>query len=160
MSRKIELVLPKQRVFAIAELLDLQAPRTCESIWQMLPIHETAFHCADGGREIFILTDPFKEFVGVENQTIYPLPGDIFFYYLVAGTQRFPLSYYKRGLADGYDIAIWYGGDSQAHFPMARAQFGGNHFARIVENLGGFARACEGLWRDGTGDLIVKKNEP
>jgi hypothetical protein len=64
MSRKIEINFGKAK--AIAELLEEEAPKSIELLWDLLPLKGKPFHTFESGREIFLqIPDPEPE--------IYPI---------------------------------------------------------------------------------------
>ncbi|MCP9484453.1 MAG: DUF3830 family protein [Gaiellaceae bacterium MAG52_C11] len=65
---------------AVADLLEDRAPRTCELIWERLPLEERLVHGMYSGPELFIVLDGFPG-VGPENQVSRPLPGDVGYFH-------------------------------------------------------------------------------
>ncbi len=65
---------------ASAELLDGDAPRTCDLVWKMLPLQGKTGHTIESGKEVFMILDREPELIP-ENQTIYEIPGDMVIYY-------------------------------------------------------------------------------
>jgi hypothetical protein len=78
MARRITITLGKAR--AVAELLEDDAPKTCDLIWNMLPLEGITGHSIDSGKEVLMNLDREPGFFP-ENQTIHELPGDVIFYY-------------------------------------------------------------------------------
>lgn len=76
--RKITITLGKAK--ATAELLDSDAPKTCDLVWKMLPLEGKTGHTIESGKEIFMILDSHPELTP-ENQTIYEIPGDVVIYY-------------------------------------------------------------------------------
>jgi hypothetical protein len=54
MTRRIEILLESRGVRAVAELLDEEAPKTCEAVWQGLPQSGPIWHAKFANNEIFI----------------------------------------------------------------------------------------------------------
>jgi hypothetical protein len=147
-ARRIELVLPKRRLVAEADLLDDEAPTICEALWQRLPLTAETIHAMVSGCELYILFPWEGEAPPRENDTLATDAGDLFFYYS---------PWYSPGAASVGEIAIYYdrdavptGGDG----PMA-----GTLCATIVTNRRAFADACEAIWREGAETLIVRRGE-
>jgi hypothetical protein len=65
---------------AVADLLEDRAPRTCELIWERLPLEGRLVHGMYSGPELFIVLDGFPG-VGPENQVSRPLPGDVGYFH-------------------------------------------------------------------------------
>jgi hypothetical protein len=63
-----------------AELLDDEAPKVCELVWEMLPIETKAVHGMYSGAEIFALVDKPQP-APAENLVQLPLPGEILYFY-------------------------------------------------------------------------------
>jgi len=78
MSRKIAITLGKAK--AKAELLDEDAPKTCDLVWNMLPIEGKTGHTIESGKEVFMNLDRKVKLVP-ENQTIHEIPGDVVIYF-------------------------------------------------------------------------------
>jgi len=77
MARRITINLGKAR--ATAELLDDDAPKTCELVWSMLPVEGRTGHTMESGKEVFMDLDG-KTRITPENQTIHEIPGDVVIY--------------------------------------------------------------------------------
>lgn len=86
MKREIEIIAGKER--AVALLLDEKAPKTCDAIWNSLPIISTATHAKISGEEIMLM---IPLFIDIENPTSNPDPGDICYW------------------PSGQDVCIYYG---------------------------------------------------
>src|SRR3990170_711710 len=74
----------EEQVSAVADLLEDRAPRTCELVWERLPIEGRLIHGMYSGPELFVILDGFSG-VGPENQVSRPLPGDIGYFHQEAG---------------------------------------------------------------------------
>src|SRR5215468_7755981 len=77
MPRRMEIFFRKRNVRAVATLLDDAAPRTCEALWESLPLEGDVFHAKWANCEVYTLVPPLKSEPGRENQTVYPIPGDV-----------------------------------------------------------------------------------
>lgn len=64
----------------LAELLDDEAPKVCELVWNMLPVETKAIHGMYSGAEIFAIVDKPQP-SPVENLVQLPLPGEILYFY-------------------------------------------------------------------------------
>jgi hypothetical protein len=155
--RKIELIYPEYGVRAVAELLEDQAPKTCEAIWKGLerPLNGKGLHAMFCGREVMVeMPDENKTFdplaIPPENQTCFPIPGDILWYYFAPRQEcGFP--------SEIYDIAIIYGRDTRMIMPLGWVP--GNLFATITENLKEFADVCSRVRSEGVKDIVIRRME-
>src|SRR5215208_4813315 len=87
MARLVELALVARNVTSIAKLLDAAAPRTCDAIWSALPLEGPAWHTKTAGNEVYTLLPAFAPHEPPqENGCIVPLPGDLLYFLLPAGT--------------------------------------------------------------------------
>jgi len=79
-TRRIKLRFPETAESVFAELLDSEAPRTCELVWHRLPIEEKAIHGMYSGAEVFtLLANP--EPAPAENMVQLPLPGELLYFF-------------------------------------------------------------------------------
>ncbi len=146
--RYIEIRLDKRAAKCVAQLLDDDAPLTCEAVWNALPLGGQAYHAKYASNEVYFLVPPFaKEEPGRENATIMPIPGDLCYFYVPKGTGVPPdmrEQVRKTGLVD---IAIFYGRNNFVQGPDGH--FPGNVFASVIEGYKEFAAACQDVWRSG-----------
>ncbi len=151
MPRRIEMVLEQRKVRAIAELLEEEAPRTCDAVWHALPQSGPIHHAKWANNEIYILTPPFAaDEPGRENATVFPIPGDLLYFFVPPGG---PVSADLREqcAATGLiDLAIFYGRNNYLLGPEGHMP--GNLFATITEGLKEFATACQDVFRAGMAD--------
>ena len=157
MIKRIRLTFPAIGTKAIVDLLWKKAPRTCEAVWNALPMQYPAIHGRRCGKELFILTDPLPMRVP-ENATTICRPGDVFLIYLPPtwsddheGFNRTP-----EGL---FDIAFIYGEDALLRGRGLNEILAGNLFGRIVEGLSEFGKACDHIWVHGGIDLRLEPSE-
>ena len=106
MNRRIRLTFANEGVSALADLLDDEAPRTAETIWNLLPLRGKAIHDIWSGPQlVFHLDNSVK--LPAENMLIYhPVPGDLFYYYR-------PPHYYRGapyGRLESAELGITYAG--------------------------------------------------
>lgn len=151
MVRKIEVILEKRGIRAVAELLDEEAPKTCQAVWDALPQSGPTYHAKWANNEVYILTPPFaKEEPGKENATVFPIPGDILYFFVPPGS-HVPPDMREQGAKTGViDLAIFYGRNN--YLLSADGHMPGNLFAVFTEGLKELAAACQDLWRNGAGD--------
>jgi hypothetical protein len=151
LPKKIELVLRKRKTLAVAELLEDKAPKTCAAVWRLLrnPLESMAIHAIRAGREVYCEMPQEKTKIPQENLTAYPLPGEILYLY-------FP-PYMNPDRPKGLtEIAIFYGRDSMSDC-IGMGIIPGNRFAHIVENLHGFAEACERIHLEGIERILIRR---
>ena len=154
MARLIKISLSKRKISCVARLLDEEAPRTCNAVWEALPKSGPVYHAKYARNEIYILVPRFAAAEpGRENPTITPIPGDVVYFgfepwQLSAMSHGYSAAETQAGHAPMVDLAIFYGRNNllvngdQGWVP-------GNVFGAIVENLDGMAAACQDLWMGG-----------
>lgn len=157
MARFIEISLERRNVSCVARLLDEEAPRTAQAVWDALPLGGDAYHAKYARNELYTFVDAFADpEPGLENPTITPIPGDVCYFTFTAG--MLPRQSYGYGADEAgagadrvIDLAIFYGRNNL----LLNADVGfvpGNVFAMIEENLAGMADACNDAWRSGVVD--------
>ena len=73
MTRFMTITLDKHGVSCKARLLDDAAPRTCQALWDALPLSAPVFHGKYARNEIYTLLPAFTEHdPGKENTTVTP----------------------------------------------------------------------------------------
>jgi hypothetical protein len=154
LARQIEITLPKRNLSATAQLLEDQAPKTCDAVWKLLekPVESTAIHAIRAGREIYCEIPHLPERIPPENLTIYPLAGEILYFH-------FPpyMLPSELGKPQGFtEFAIYYGRDSVADC-IGVGPTPSNCFATIVSNLKQLAEACERIHLEGAERIVVRR---
>lgn len=154
MPRFINVTLESRQVTAVARLLDDEAPRTAQAIWDGLPLSGQVYHGKYARNEIYNLVPAFAgEEPGKENTTITPIPGDLCYFAFDANDLATPSHGYGQGegpkeLQQIIDLAVFYGRNNllingdQGWVP-------GNVFGTIVEGLDELAAACQDIWMSG-----------
>ena len=56
-TRRIRLSFPETGESVLADLLDTEAPGTCELMWRRLPVEAKAIHGMYSGAEVFMLLE-------------------------------------------------------------------------------------------------------
>jgi len=148
MPNQLRLVLPDANVTAIAELLESDAPRTCRTIWEALPLEGVLNHGIWSGPETYLMIDPAIR-IAPENQTVQTQAGEIGYYTVEGGR----IVDWPDDLSE---IAFFYGRGARPRMPIGSVAV--NLFARIIENLEGFASACDEIRRSGVTTLRVEHN--
>ena len=164
MTKRMEIRLEKRGVSCVAELLEEDAPQTCEIVWNALPLEGDVYHAKYASNEIYCLVPPIRgDAPGLENPTIAPAAGDVAYFYFPIGEIGYRWARDKgfSNVAGVVDLAVFYGRNNVLLSPtqgFVRA----NVYATIVENLKEFAAACNDVWRAGAvGErLIYRRLEP
>jgi hypothetical protein len=142
----MRVTFPHNGVCADVHLLLQQAPRTCEAIWNCLPIRTTIIHAMMTGRDALIELPPENQrfdprSLPLENGTITPTAGDVCWFYLPQNMMR--------GFQDeSWEVTFIYGPD--ARFLTTVGWMAGSVFGRIdPDHLPAFAAECAELRRTG-----------
>jgi hypothetical protein len=77
--RHIRLTFTETGESVVAELLDDEAPATCQLVWDMLPLEHDTYHGRWSGSEVFVLLDDAQE-APPEQRCHLPLPGEILYW--------------------------------------------------------------------------------
>jgi Protein of unknown function (DUF3830) len=147
MSRRIRLVLPFDNVVALADLLETEAPLTCEAIWTALPFEGELLHAMWSGPETYLPIAPRLR-IAPEHQTTHPLPGEIGFYAIDGGV----LIGWPDDMAE---LAFFYDRGAKPSMPAGPVAM--NVFARIAENFEGFRGVCGRMQKEGAKLLRVER---
>ena len=138
----------------IAEMLDDEAPRTCELVWNMLPIEHDLIHGRYSGMEAFVLLDEFQP-APDEKRTQLPLPGEIL-YWSDSGS---PVTSSGEPVAE---ILLAFGRGVTLRGAEGVPSFG-SLFARIPGDWKydwvGFAEACGHIRTQGSQALRIERVE-
>ncbi|MDT0301861.1 DUF3830 family protein [Streptomonospora wellingtoniae] len=143
--------LEKRGVSCVAELLEKDAPRTCDAVWEALPQGSDIYHAKYARNEVYAMVPRFApEEPGQENPTVTPIPGDVVYFSFPGGMldRRFKEEKGIDHLPGVIDLAIFYGRNNL----LLNGDVGwvpGNVYASIVEGLGPMAEACHDVWRSG-----------
>ena len=154
MTRHVTINLARHDVTCVARLLDDEAPRTADAVWDALPISSQVFHGKYARNEIYLLVPEFAERdPGKENITITPIPGDLCWFSFDSDDLGNPAYGYAQEethtvVRQVVDLAVFYGRNNllingdQGWVP-------GNVFGTIVEGLDQLAAACQDIWMNG-----------
>lgn len=154
MARYITIRLDKRDVACRARLLEDEAPRTCDAVWNALPQGEQAYHAKYARNEVYTLVAPFAEpEPGRENPTITPIPGDVVYFAFEPWEIGNPAYGYEQSsqahdTQGATDLAIFYGRNNL----LINGDAGwvpGNVFASIDDGFDQIAAACHDLWLRG-----------
>jgi hypothetical protein len=148
--RHIRLTFVTTGESAIAELLDDEAPKVCQTVWESLPQESGTLHGQFSGAEVFILIDPLK--TPAENRTQIPLPGEILYFFDPGGGVQSPNPTGEICLVYGRGVILkeWEGVPTHASL-----------FARIPGDWkydwADFADACRRARREGPQRLRIER---
>jgi hypothetical protein len=158
MPRYLSITLARREVTCVAELLDKDAPRTCEAVWNALPLEGPAQHAKYARNEVYAMVPRFTEIgVGLENPTVTPIPGDVVFFDFSGGMlhRSFKEDVGVAELPGVIDLAIFYGRNNL----LLNGDVGwvpGNVYGTIVAGLEAMAEACHDVWRSGSvGERLI-----
>jgi hypothetical protein len=167
--RKVLFELGETR--AVAEMHDDVVPKTCDAIWNVLPVEGMAIHANWSSREIMLHLHGEKilrlppEGPARRGTTA---PGDIVYFWrspqMSRGKQLAYSSEFQRELSE---LAIFYGdpaGGGLAADDPARSGWNSNLqvatlFATLIDMPKEFARKCEEARHNGLQRLIVRRLE-
>src|SRR6266496_3877308 len=120
MSRFMSITLERRGISCVAQLLEKDAPLTCDAVWSNLPHAGPVHHAKYARNEIYTMVERFiDQPIGLEK-----LPGVI-------------------------DLAIFYGRNNIL-LNGDVGWVPGNVYATIVEGLDAMAEACNDVWRSGS----------
>lgn len=152
MTRLLRITLTKRGVSCLAELLEKDAPRTCDAVWAALPQAGDAQHAKYARNEVYTMVPRFTDTeIGLENPTVTPIPGDVVLFSFSGGMldQGFKEDQGVAALPGVIDLAIFYGRNNL----LLNGDVGwvpGNVYATIVDGLAPMAQACHDVWRSGS----------
>lgn len=154
MTRQIEISLDKRAVTCVATLHDDLAPRTCEAVWNALPLSGDVYHGKYARNEIYNLVPAFADpEPGRENPTITPIPGDVCYFSFEQWQLHTPSHGYSGSDQPLHetqivDLALFY----ERNNLLLNPDYGwvpANVFATIIDGLDRIAAASRDLWRSG-----------
>jgi hypothetical protein len=150
MTKRLELVFPEENASAHVELLEEEAPLTCDAVWQALPLSGEASHGIYSGTVVGLYFDP-TIVVAAENSTTYIQVGDIMY------------THYDAGVRHGHpepvsEIYFAYDRYARPTTPGLGLPATANIFGRIVEGASDFYAVCARLPREGTKLLEARQS--
>ena len=151
--RKIWISFPDEGASATADLLEEDAPSTCDAIWSLLPLRLPVIHDIWSGHQVLMHLDNAVVLKPENVLTYIPMPGDIFYYYR-------PPHYFRGspyGRAESAELGIVYDRDTRPQGP--RGPEAVNLFANVSSGLEDLARACEDMIYRGRKDLLIERAE-
>ena len=122
MNKQFEIIVAELNLAITADLLEAEAPITCECFWQGIakPWQQKLHHGREIGAELWCLINPPARELPYENSTVFPQAGEILYYHYF----QLPPS------AEGwlFDIGIYY---SRGCSKIRQGWMPGNLFARL-----------------------------
>lgn len=141
---RMEIEVPDVGTRAVARLYDGYAPKTIRALTTVLTFTGPGIHAIRAGREVFTLLPATCDDPGEENQSVFPILGDLYLFHQHEGFRPIELPIRLRaekGTIEYSHIVIWYGRDS---FPLSpTGVYPDNHFGEIEIGLPELADACE-----------------
>ena len=77
---RMEILIEAFNTRAVARLYEDYAPKTVEAVSSVLPFTGTGIHAMRAGREVYTLIPNPALDPGEENQSIFPVPGDLYLF--------------------------------------------------------------------------------
>ncbi len=147
MAKEMLITFVNERVSARAVLLEDQAPRTCESVWGILPVSGDSTHAIYSGTLVALYIDPSIK-VEEENATTCIQTGDVMF------------THYRPGFRHGHPEPVsemyWaYDRYARPTIPGQWVPAIANVFARIVGDPSAFYDVCRRIRKEGTKRLEI-----
>ncbi|MCC7355465.1 MAG: DUF3830 family protein [Anaerolineae bacterium] len=147
MPKRIEFVAEDESILAVAELWEERAPKTCEAVWNMLPVTGHFHHAIYSGAELAMILPKFVD-LGEENATTAVLPWEIGF-----------ASLRKRDffevLEDFSEICFFY--DRGARPSMMEGPVKVSLFARFISGQDGLYRLCHRMRKEGQKRFTIRR---
>jgi hypothetical protein len=123
MARHFEIVVEKSGLTLTAELLEDQAPLTCDTFWDSIaqPWQGRLNHGHECGAELWTYVPPLEGEIPYENSTVFPAPGEILYYHFIQPATREGRMVYDIGLYYAYGAS-----------KIDQGWIAGNLFARVL----------------------------
>ena len=149
--RKIRISFPDGGPSATADLLEEDAPNTCDAIWSLLPLRLPGIHDIWSGHQVLVHLDSGVVLPPENVLTYIPMPGDLFYYYR-------PPHYFRGapyGRVESAELGIVYDRDTRPQGP--RGPEAVNLFATISSGLEDLAAACADMIYRGQKDVLIER---
>ena len=133
MSREIEITIGD--TVAVARLLDKEAPKTCDAIWNILPFENEAHAAKIAGLELYFMATPQILIEEMENpMMVHETPPGTISYF----PPRPYIQVFFGDLLPAWNVKV-------------------NAFARIMENFDAVKEAAGRAWEKPGDRIIVRK---
>ena len=150
MSKQFEIVFVRDNTTIVADLLEAEAPLSCEALWKGLEEshHDKIHHGSETGPELWCFVPEPEEDLPYENSTVFPEHGDILFYHYIQPPTR-----------DGkmvYDIGIYY---DRGCSKLKQGWIPGNLFAKIADrkDIQVLRKIAGRLLQEGPEEVILRR---
>jgi hypothetical protein len=131
----------------VAELREAEAPRTCATVWEALPMGGEVHHAIYSGSECCLILPEVLR-VAPENASADVSPGDVGFVWFAPGS--------SRALDKEIAEIVWFY-DDDARPSMPEGPVPVNLFARIVEGADAFHAVCRRMRREGVKPVAISR---
>jgi hypothetical protein len=151
MPRYIDIEFTNERVVARALLLHDQAPKTCETIWSVLPLRGRVTHARYSGTMVAHHFDP-TVVIEEENATTYIQKGDVIYTHYNAGV--------RHGHPDALSEVYWaYDRYARPTIPGVGLPSTANVFGTFVGDPTPFYEVCERMLIEGAKQIEIRRVE-
>jgi hypothetical protein len=151
MARDIEIVFVDEGVSARALMLEREAPRTCRTVWDILPLAGDGVHAAYSGTTVGLHFDP-TVVVPEENSTTCIQTGDVMFTHYDPG--------FRHGHPDPVSEIYWaYGRYVRPTIPGKFVPAIANVFAQIIGDPSAFYGVCRRIPKEGWKRLEIRRGK-
>jgi hypothetical protein len=151
-ARRFQINFLEDKVAIRAELLEEDAPATCDVIWNALPLRTKAIHDIWSGHQLFVHLEPMIKLPAENLLTYLPKVGDIFYYYR-------PPHYFRGapyGRIEDAELGFVYARDSRPQGP--RGPKAVNIFASVFpSDLELFKKVGEKILYEGAKDIELTR---
>ena len=148
---RIKISIPRESFQTTATLLDSEAPVTCNSIQNILPVESNLKLANSSGGETFVELPAEKRIkIEPENWVFNVIPGDVLYWHSLWGDGRV-----LRGSRDNAEIVFIFGRNVVLR-DLALRPTAANLFGHIDSGLDDFASICKRLQTEGAKKLTIE----
>jgi len=151
--KQIRVVIPDENFEMCVDLLENEAPKTCNAVQQILPIKTKLYHAMLSGNEVLIeLTGKNMLRLEPENWVYHVIPGDVLYWYSHWGEAK-----YLRDNPEIDEIVFIYDRYTKLR-DLSHHDAAANLFGRIssASDLGRFADICRRIRREGPKTILLE----
>ena len=151
MARYIDIEFTNEQVTARALLLDDQAPKTCQRIWEILPLRGRVTHARYSGTMVAHHFDN-SVVIEAENHTTYIQTGDVIYTHYAAG--------WRHGNPDALSEVYWaYDRYARPTIPGVGTPSTANVFGTFIGDPTPFYKVCESMLIEGAKQIEIRRVE-
>ena len=152
MPRYMTITFVDEGASASVELLEHDAPRTCQTVWDVMPLIGLVTHAKYSGTMIAHHFDP-TVVVAEENATTYIQTGDVIFTHYEPGV--------RHGHPEPLSEVYWaYDRYARPTIPGVGLPATANVFGRIVGDATAFYDVCRRMGVEGAKQIEIRRSEP